>query len=435
MKTKINLILAILLISAGQIFAQNVYTVNADNYDISDNLDLKAVAYHFGKSKNLKKFEKTLNDPKKRISNLDLNDDGYIDYLRVVEANEGNVYIVIIQAVLGVNLYQDVATIDVDVSNRHRIYVQVVGNEYIYGSNYIIEPVYDYRPDIYNYFRYANHSIWYSPYTWAYYPSYYRYRKPYNVYLYHRHVYHNYYHFDCRYTHHRNYVHYDNHHNKEYRNDYQNKHPERSFNERNNGIENRTQLVERRSASLNTNNRRSEINQTPQSKSTTVPSSKTRTYSNGENSRRSERYNINTPRSSSDSKSGSVENNRRVYRSETSAAEPSTKSSSSSESRRVYTAPESTQKSAPAVYTKPAETRTQSRSATERKPATVKQSRSESTKPAVKSESSRRSSTESKPAVKQQKSDTQKSKSSEPKTRTSSSSKPSTEKSNGAGRR
>ena len=70
--------------------AQDLTTVEASNTDISDNLDLEAVASIFAEAENLEDFEKRLNDPETRISNLDLNEDGYVDYLRVVEKVEGD---------------------------------------------------------------------------------------------------------------------------------------------------------------------------------------------------------------------------------------------------------------------------------------------------------------------------------------------------------
>ena len=54
-------------------------TVKASNSDISDNLDLRAVATIFGDASNLEDFERRLNDPKTQISNLDLNNDNYVD--------------------------------------------------------------------------------------------------------------------------------------------------------------------------------------------------------------------------------------------------------------------------------------------------------------------------------------------------------------------
>lgn len=65
-------------------FAQDRTTVTAKSYDISDNLDLRAVASIFGESANLEDFERRLNDPGEQISNLDLNGDNQVDYLRVI---------------------------------------------------------------------------------------------------------------------------------------------------------------------------------------------------------------------------------------------------------------------------------------------------------------------------------------------------------------
>lgn len=69
-------------------FAQDVTTITASSDDISDNLDLEAGASIFGESKDLEDFEKRLNDPKTQISNLDLNNDGEVDYLRIMETSE-----------------------------------------------------------------------------------------------------------------------------------------------------------------------------------------------------------------------------------------------------------------------------------------------------------------------------------------------------------
>ncbi|MGC4039855.1 MAG: hypothetical protein QM710_03425 [Flavobacterium sp.] len=114
MKTKI-LSLAILSIwSITSVFAQDRTTVTATNSDISDNLDLRAVASIFGDSKDLGDFEKRLNDPNAQISNLDLNNDNRVDYLRVIETVEGNAHIIVIQAVLGLDTYQDIATVEVE---------------------------------------------------------------------------------------------------------------------------------------------------------------------------------------------------------------------------------------------------------------------------------------------------------------------------------
>ncbi|MCF8363282.1 MAG: hypothetical protein K9G70_11745, partial [Prolixibacteraceae bacterium] len=249
----ITLVLFLMIIGIGQLSAQKVVTVKAGNYDISDNLDLEAVAYLFGESENLEVFEMKLNDPELRVSNLDLNYDGYIDYLRVVEVKEGRVFVITIQAVLGNDLYQNVATIDVMLKNRRNVYVQVIGNEYIYGRNYIIEPVFVHRPVIYTYFRYSHRPVWVSPWHWKQYPRYYSYREPYAVHVYHHHVY-DYYRpkVKCHYVHKRR-VHEAYHlHKKYHRNDFAKSKPNYSFDERNKGVENYRELSQRRSSRPNT---------------------------------------------------------------------------------------------------------------------------------------------------------------------------------------
>lgn len=75
-----------------------------------------------------------------------------MDYLRVIETADNNRHLVVIQAVLAKDIYQDVASIFVEKDEKNQITVQVVGDEYIYGENYIIEPVYIYRPVIYDWF-------------------------------------------------------------------------------------------------------------------------------------------------------------------------------------------------------------------------------------------------------------------------------------------
>src|SRR5574344_2371308 len=126
MKTKLVYLLTALALILSTANAQRTIRVSPNSYDISDNLDLEAVASLFGKSKDLSVFEKKLNDPKKGISNLDLNEDGYVDYLRVIETSLNGDYLVIIQAVLDEDIFQDVATIEVTRTDRDNYSVVVI---------------------------------------------------------------------------------------------------------------------------------------------------------------------------------------------------------------------------------------------------------------------------------------------------------------------
>lgn len=247
MKAKVASLLVVLLITTTQCMAQKRITVEAENYDISNNLDLQAVASVFGESKDLQDFEMKLNDYDSQISNLDLNNDGEVDYLRVIETAENNVHVVVVQAVLDRDVFQDVATIVVEKNQNRRTYVQVIGDPYLYGNNYIIEPVYVYTPSIFSFFWGERYSRWYSPYYWGYYPTHYRYRNPYEVNIYlsniNRHVNHQHrYYYTERYR--NDYA--LRLHNKVSRNDYGNKNPNRNFSERNNNLKNKQEYDNKR---------------------------------------------------------------------------------------------------------------------------------------------------------------------------------------------
>ena len=188
MKTRIITSILGAFLMAMPSYAQDKTTVRANSSDISDNLDLRAVATIFGDSKDLEDFEQRLNDPKSQISNLDLNGDNYVDYLRVVESVEGNAHIIVIQAVLEKDVYQDVATVEVERDRDNNVQVQVVGDVYMYGANYIYEPVYVHRPVIYTTFWVTNYRPYCSTWYWGYYPSYFYYWNPWPVFRYRNNI-------------------------------------------------------------------------------------------------------------------------------------------------------------------------------------------------------------------------------------------------------
>jgi len=172
------------------LFAYQDSAVYAQNEDISYDLDLNAVASLFGESRDLADFEWKLNDPNLQISNLDLNGDYRVDYLRVIETTRSGIHLIVIQAVVGPNTYQDVATIEVSRSGYDNTYIQIVGDPYLYGYNYIIEPYYVSTPLIFNYFwNPGYHRPYYSHYRWGYYPRHYRPWRPMPAPYYRRHIY------------------------------------------------------------------------------------------------------------------------------------------------------------------------------------------------------------------------------------------------------
>ena len=105
-----------------------------------DNLNLYAVLDVFQKSKTLEEFERALNSQSSKINNLDLNNDNQIDYISVISYNQGNFHSIVLRVPINSYEFQDVAVIEVSKNNLGNIVVQIIGDEALYGENYVIEP-------------------------------------------------------------------------------------------------------------------------------------------------------------------------------------------------------------------------------------------------------------------------------------------------------
>jgi hypothetical protein len=107
-----------------------------------DNLNLFAVMKLFQESETLEGFERNLNEENSRINNLDLNGDNRIDYIRVIDKPDGEVHLIVLQVAINVRENQDVAVFIVQRENNNQVRIQLIGDEALYGKNYIIEPNY-----------------------------------------------------------------------------------------------------------------------------------------------------------------------------------------------------------------------------------------------------------------------------------------------------
>jgi len=210
-------------------------TVTSFNEDISFYLDLHAVGAAFAESDNVAEFEQLLNSSRYMINNLDLNRDGWIDYLRVIETRQGLYHVFLIQACLAPSVFQDVATL---VAERRAdvLYVEIIGDRYLYGPNYIVRPVFIKRPPLWTAFGRPTYSTWSSPYYYGYWPAYYQKPKP--IYLSHYQSYvntylsHHHYCHSCEYPSKPFYSGYTQMTQPHARNDYQTAHPNDSFERR-----------------------------------------------------------------------------------------------------------------------------------------------------------------------------------------------------------
>jgi hypothetical protein len=105
-----------------------------------DNLDLYAVLDLFQKSKTIEDFEKSLNDQKTGINNLDLNLDNKVDFIKVETKKNGDDYTFILQVDVTKTEKQDVAVILVSKDKNKKVTMQIIGDKSLYGKDYIVEP-------------------------------------------------------------------------------------------------------------------------------------------------------------------------------------------------------------------------------------------------------------------------------------------------------
>jgi hypothetical protein len=145
----------------------------------------------FKESESIEDFENKLNDPANEVNNIDINDDGYVDYIRVVDYTEGDAHSLTLQVPFSENESQDIAVIEIEKTDEATTVVQIVGDEDLYGENYIVEPsssnsgsagenvvvnVHLWKPIKFIYTpRYV---IWRSPWKYRHYPKWYRPWKP-----------------------------------------------------------------------------------------------------------------------------------------------------------------------------------------------------------------------------------------------------------------
>ena len=100
----------------------NRYSKNASGL-AGDNFSLEGALELFRQSSSPEAFEKALNDERNNVNNLDLDNNGYIDYLRVIDRMQGAVHAVVIQALLGRNDVQDIAVIEIEKKNIFKLLV------------------------------------------------------------------------------------------------------------------------------------------------------------------------------------------------------------------------------------------------------------------------------------------------------------------------
>jgi len=136
--------LALLLFLSTIVYNQSAFSQATEKMDSlglpGDNLNLYSVLDLFQKSETFEAFEKSLNAEDSKINNLDLNNDDKTDYIKVIDNQKGESHAVVLQVIVNEKESQDVAVIEIEKDKDGKVMVQIVGNEELYGKDYIVEP-------------------------------------------------------------------------------------------------------------------------------------------------------------------------------------------------------------------------------------------------------------------------------------------------------
>ena len=105
-----------------------------------DNFSLQGALEMFKKANSPEEFEKLINMQDNNVNNLDLNEDGDIDDIRVIGKKEKDLHAFVLQVPVSETENQDIAVIELEKTGEETAMLQIVGDEDIYGEQTIVEP-------------------------------------------------------------------------------------------------------------------------------------------------------------------------------------------------------------------------------------------------------------------------------------------------------
>lgn len=165
-----------------------------------DNFSLEGALELFKNSNSLEEFEKSLNQENNQVNNLDLDNDGQIDYINVEDIKENDSHIIIMSTYLNETEKQDIALIAIEKTQDGRAELQIEGDEDLFPKNTIIELISEEKgavqqlkaesnvavvsnaaptvnvwvwPSV-RYLYAPGYVVWVSPYSWRAYPKWWR---------------------------------------------------------------------------------------------------------------------------------------------------------------------------------------------------------------------------------------------------------------------
>lgn len=130
-------LLIIAVLSTGILQAQEP----ADSTGLpGDDFSLAGAIELFKNAASPEDFEKRLNAEGNDVNNLDLNGDGEVDYIKVIDRKDGNAHALVLQVPVTESENQDIAVIEIEKNGESSAILQIVGDEDIFGETVIVEP-------------------------------------------------------------------------------------------------------------------------------------------------------------------------------------------------------------------------------------------------------------------------------------------------------
>lgn len=131
-----QLLFILMLFSAVTAYAnpqQDSTGLPGDHFSLQGALDM------FKQASSPEEFEKLINSPGKHVNNLDLNGDGEVDYIRVIDKSANGMHAFVLQVAVSETENQDIAVIELEKTGDTTAVLQIIGDEEIYGEKVIAE--------------------------------------------------------------------------------------------------------------------------------------------------------------------------------------------------------------------------------------------------------------------------------------------------------
>ena len=138
--------------------------------EYSKGLDLTATTELAKKAKDAADFERLLNTQAEAVNNIDLNDDGKVDYIKVTEYGSGEKRGFSLTTEIAPGKIQEIATIDIE-RQGEKATVQATGNPSIYGAGQYHHSSFGLTDALLMGWLFSNRPNYSSPYGYGNYPQ------------------------------------------------------------------------------------------------------------------------------------------------------------------------------------------------------------------------------------------------------------------------